>query len=282
VAQENHHLTTEQFSAHLDGQLSDLEQSQLEAHLKSCEQCQQELTDLRRTVALLHALPRPALPRSFVLPLDIQPSTTKQREDAVEQADRVPIALTAARAQRSERSVGELPRRRWPGYVRTTLRAVSAIAAVIGFVFFLSGVLTTLPHGGGGAAQSTSSASSAPANVPEVKSNTSPGAKVASNNNQGVTPQISPSSEATIISQTVTAGTEATATSAQGAATPTATRQPVQPYSAAPTTSQMPTILFFDLSSGPGRLGFGFLLLLLGVMGFVVFKRRRQQERAVK
>jgi len=61
VAQENHHLTTEQLSAHLDGQLSDLEQSQLEAHLKTCEWCQQALTDLRRTVALLHALPRPAL-----------------------------------------------------------------------------------------------------------------------------------------------------------------------------------------------------------------------------
>jgi len=274
VAQENHHLTTEQLSAHLDGQLSDLEQSQLEAHLKTCEWCQQALTDLRRTVALLHALPRPALPRSFVLPLDIQPSNVEQREDVVDEADRVPLALAAARARRSEASGGELSRRRWPGYVRTALRTVSAIAAVIGFVFFLSGALVALPHAGG--ASNSAASSSGTVNMPEVKSNASPGAKLATSDNKEVTP----SSEATIIPQTVTAAPEATTTSGQTALTPTAAHQAVQTYSAAPPTSQMPTILFFDLSSGPGRLGFGFLLLLLGVMGFVVFKRRRQLERA--
>jgi anti-sigma factor RsiW len=281
VAQENHHLTTEQFSAHLDGQLSDLEQSQLNAHLKTCVQCQQELTDLRRTVALLHALPRPALPRSFVLPLDIQQSAGDHREDEdiVEEADHAPIALMAARARRSETSAGMPPRRRWPTYVRTALRTVSAIAAVIGFVLFLSGVFTTLPHGGA----TTSASTASQANVPRVSSNATEAARVttgSSTNNKGAEPQISPSSRATIIPQTPTSGTRATATIGRAIRTPIPASQPKPTYSAESTSSQMPTILFFDLSSGPGRLGFGFLLLLLGVMGYVVFKRRRQQERA--
>jgi hypothetical protein len=279
VAQENHHLTAEQFSAHLDGQLSDMEQSQLDTHLKTCEQCQQELTDLRRTVALLHAMPRPALPRSFVLPLDIQPSTGDQVEDKdeVEESDHVPIALAAARAQRSEASGGRPSHRRWPIYVGTALRTVSAIAAVIGLVFFLSGVFTSLPHSGGGnAAMSTASSGRAPQ---QVKNNATNGAKVASSeaNNKGVTPQLSPSSEATIISQEPTPETRATATSGEAASTPAASL-PTPTYSTAPSPSQAPTILFFDLSNGPGRLGFGFLLLLLGVMGYVVFKRRKQEE----
>ena len=281
MAQENHHLTTEQFSAHLDGQLSDLEQNQLNSHLKTCALCQQELTDLRRTVALLHALPHPALPRSFVLPLDIQQSADDHREDedVVEEADHAPIALATARARRSETNAGMPSRRRWPAYVRTALRTVSAIAAVIGFVLFLSGVFTTLPHGSAGMSASTTSQ----ARIPEVQSDTTQSAKMAtsnSTNSAGAVPQISPSSRATIIPQTPTAGTRATATSGRASSTPIAASKPKPTYSAEPTSSQVPTILFFDLSSGPGRLGFGFLLLLLGVMGYVVFKRRREQEQA--
>jgi hypothetical protein len=281
VAQENHHLTTEQFSAHLDGQLSDAEQSLFDAHLKTCEQCQQELTDLRRTVALLHAMPRPALPRSFVLPLDIQPSAGDQVEDhdEVEESDHAPIALAAARARHSATSGGKPSRRRWPTYVRTALRTVSAIAAVIGLVFFLSGVFTSLPHGSNNAAMSTASQ----ANEPQVKSNATNGAKVAANNstNTGgtVVPQLSPSSLATIIPQGSTPETRATATSGGAAVRTPAAVNPQKPiFSTAASPSQAPTILFFDLSNGPGRLGFGFLLLLLGIMGYVVFKRRRQQE----
>ena len=283
MAQENHHLTTEQLSAHLDGQLSGKEQSQLDAHLKTCEQCQQELTDLRRTVALLHAMPRPALPRSFVLPLDIQPSADSQREDKdeLEEPDRAPIALATARARRSEASESSSSRRRWPIYVRTALRTVSSIAAVIGFVFFLSGVFTTFPYGGGGST-TTSGVSQA---MPQARSNATTGAKAreSSANTQGsqvVTPQLSPSSEATIISQTPTLPARATAITGGAAHTPVAVNPQQPTYRTAATQTQAPTILFFDLSNGAGRLGFGFLLLLLGVMGFVVFKRRKQAEQA--
>jgi hypothetical protein len=280
VAQENHHLTTEQLSAHLDGQLSDLEQSQLDAHLKTCEQCQQEQTDLRRTVALLHAMPRPALPRSFVLPLDIQPSADNQVEDKdeAEEPEHTPIALATARARRSEASERSSSRRRWPIYARTALRTVSAIAAVIGLVFFLSGVFTTLPRGGNSSGTSTASQGS----VAQVQRGATVGAKAQENtaNAQGATPQLSPSSRATSIPQQPTQPARATADSESAAHTPMAVNQQKSTPSTEPTPSQAPTILFFDLSNGPGRLGFGFLLLLLGVMGYIVFKRRRQEEQA--
>lgn len=267
MAQENRHLTTEQLSAYLDEQhLSAEEQHQLEAHLKSCEPCQQELADLRQTVALLHALPRPALPRSFVLPLDIQPVDNLVENEA-EESELVPVPLAAAYS--SAPAMREMKRtRRWPTYARTALRTVSAIAAVIGLVLFLSGVLASFPRGGMTAA-SYSTASQGNAQSANVASN---------NDNSGAAkPQISPSSRATITPTSAAEATKATTITSQ--ATPEADQRTVSaPVPAA--SSQSPTILFFDLSSGPGRLGFGFLLLLLGVMGYVTFKRRWRQERA--
>ena len=68
MAKQEQHLTTARLSALIDGQLSPEEQTQSETHLQSCPVCQQQLAELRQTVALLHALPQPPLPRSFVLP----------------------------------------------------------------------------------------------------------------------------------------------------------------------------------------------------------------------
>ena len=67
------HLTTEQLSASLDKQLTPQEQAFFDAHLHTCVRCQHALTELRRTVALLHAMPQPVLPRSFTLPTTIAP-----------------------------------------------------------------------------------------------------------------------------------------------------------------------------------------------------------------
>jgi hypothetical protein len=274
VAQENRHLTTEQLSAYLDEQqLSAEEQSQLDVHLKTCERCQQELTDLRQTVALLHALPRPALPRSFVLPLDIQ-SVGDHVEDEIineaEESELVPIPLAAAYSRTSVTSTAKRTRR-WPTYVRTTLRAVSAIAAVLGLVLFLSGVLTSFQGGARNTASTmskTTSGSAQSANVASSKDE---------NSNGATKPQISPSSQATITPPAPSPTAEAS-TAVKSTGTPVTGQKTFN--AAEPTQSQSPTILFFDLSTGPGRLGFGFLLLLLGVMGYVVFKRRWQQELA--
>ncbi len=71
MAQDKRHLTTEQLSALLDKEASAEEQAQWEAHLSTCPQCQRALTALRQTVAMLHALPQPTLPRSFVLSMEV-------------------------------------------------------------------------------------------------------------------------------------------------------------------------------------------------------------------
>jgi anti-sigma factor RsiW len=280
VAQENQHLMTEQLSAYLDKRpLSAEEQNQVEAHLKTCEQCQQELADLRHTVALLHALPQPALPRSFMLPLDINIQTDIQSsvEDEHEKAEPVPIAVAVARRRRREADTGN---RGWPTYVRVALRTVSAIAAVVGLALLLSGMIGSFSPG---ATMTASYSRPMAANSSTQDSQTS---SSSGKNAQGSTaaPQLSPSSRETITPPAATASTratplaEATATTAITHAETPAVNKAAQPVPRIE-PSRSPIILFFDLSTGPGRLGFGFLLLLLGVMGYIVFKRRWRQER---
>ncbi len=61
------HVQVELLSAYLDQQASPSERAYIDAHLQQCSQCQAELASLRRTVFLLHALPRVAVPRAFTL-----------------------------------------------------------------------------------------------------------------------------------------------------------------------------------------------------------------------
>lgn len=58
----------ERLSAYLDGQLTPADLSALERHISTCARCTDELAELRRLVALLHAMPAPQLPRAFTLP----------------------------------------------------------------------------------------------------------------------------------------------------------------------------------------------------------------------
>jgi anti-sigma factor RsiW len=184
VAQEKQHLTTEQLSTYLDEQLSAAERGGADEHLATCKQCQQVLTELRETVVLLHALPQPALPRSFVLPSETS------------------IADKSAAGS-------EAAYRRRPAYIWTMLRAISALAAVFGLVMLLSGLLT-----------------------PTVQLSTS----VTPAMNVGeVSPQASPPSP--------------------------------------------PVLPFFDLHTPTGQLSFGFLLLLLGIIGLITFRSRQNVRR---
>lgn len=61
------HLQVELLSAYLDGQTSPAERANIDAHLRECGACQAELESLRRTVTLLQAMPRVAVPRAFTL-----------------------------------------------------------------------------------------------------------------------------------------------------------------------------------------------------------------------
>ena len=135
------HLTTEQLSASFDKQLSPQEQAVFDAHISTCQQCQNKLSDLRLTAALLHALPEEEVPRSFVLPdnVSILPDRTI-RQDA-------PVTALPQR-QRQQRSV-----------LRRSVRIVSTLAAVLALCFIISGMLPLLYSGAGNSASSTSSGS---------------------------------------------------------------------------------------------------------------------------
>ncbi|MGQ9840837.1 MAG: zf-HC2 domain-containing protein [Anaerolineae bacterium] len=61
------HIHTELLSAFLDGQVGPAERATIETHLSGCAICRQELESLRKTVALLGALPRREVPHAFTL-----------------------------------------------------------------------------------------------------------------------------------------------------------------------------------------------------------------------
>lgn len=240
MAQENQHLTTEQLSALLDGEISAEERTQWEAHLATCQRCQQELASLRQTVALLRALPQPALPRSFELP--------------AESAE--PVALFAGTRQAASPTPQRAPERRRQGkpYLRLAFRTLSAVAAIIGIVFCLSGIVPALTQGGA----TTTSA------IPSSASN------AASSSGQGQKPATPAGTRAQAV---MTPALRPAATSpASHARAPEATPSD---SSQQPSTGNWPVFLFFNLSTPEGRLALGFLLFVLGIMGYIIFQRKR-------
>jgi|GEM_PF-473438 len=230
VSHNDWHLTTEQLSALLDGQLSSDEQARLQTHLHACQQCQLRLADLRQTVALLHALPQPSLPRSFTLPVD----------DAVV----TPISAHSQRAAQLRRSTR-------PGYIRTTMRTLSAIAAVLGIVFLLS---TALPLVQGRSAQFSASSAQPIRPTGAGGSNPSQATKdgLPANN---TTPQTTLTPHATTPHAT---------------ATPEATAQAKQVQPGLPVPAP-----FLDLNNGGSRALLGLLLLIAGILSFILFSRKR-------
>jgi hypothetical protein len=250
VTQQNRHLTTEQLSGYLDDQLPAYERDTLEAHLETCEQCQVELAALHQTVALLHALPRPALPRSFVLPLNTQiVSDQAEQEDAAKEGDKTPIPLAAYPTQMQKTTA----RRRLPNYVRVTLRTLSSLAAVLGLVLCMSGLLSQITP-----LSSTLAPGSASYRAGETSDSKEARQNAATPQNQGTrTPAGSPK---------VTSASTPTPETHLG---PARDAPPVYTPE-----SSTPSLLYFALNAPAARIGVGFLLLLFGVMGFIVFKPR--------
>ncbi|GHO44835.1 anti-sigma factor family protein [Ktedonospora formicarum] len=129
MAHDERHLTTEEFSAYLDGELPSSEQDRLAQHLRSCSSCQEELHELRQTLTLLKSLPQPALPRSFALSLDF-----------ARLPDTPPLYAQVDEDKRKDTRELSTP---FPGRssTRSALRMLSAIAAVIGLFLLGSGFL---------------------------------------------------------------------------------------------------------------------------------------------
>lgn len=244
MAQENQHLTTEQLSALLDREVSAEEKTQYEAHLATCQRCQQELASLRRTVVLLRALPQPALPRSFELPLEVAEPVALS---AGTRQAAAPIPLRAPERRRQDRSS-----------LRFAFRTLSTIAAMIGIVFVLSSIVPTLTRGG--TSNSAASTSSSSYGGSSASSGQVPAATPKGTHPPAVmTPAIRP----------------AATPAASQANNPAAHATSPDANNNQPSTGNWPTILFFNLSTPEGRLGLGILLFILGMMGYIIFRRKR-------
>lgn len=238
MAQHNDwHLNTEHLSAYIDQQLSPQEQASFHAHLQTCQQCQRALADLRATVALLRAMPEPALPRSFIL----SPTVSYLQERPTAQ-------------QEQRQSVGGA-QRPLPFYARRSLRAISALVAVAGLLFILTSAFTTLtlPHlMNAGSTASTSN----PVSQRQVQSGVAtPGTST--------NPCHQPAVGTCTTPKAVGPSINATSTGIKGQRI--ASRPP-----SPPTT--------FDPNSPGGRLLVGAALLLLGIAGFVLTRRKRRES----
>jgi anti-sigma factor RsiW len=253
VAQEKRHLTTEQLSILLDGEVTAEEQAEWEAHLSTCAQCQQEQAGLRQTVMLLHALPQPPLPRSFMLSMESAAPVAGFMAVPASSAAPAPIPIRR-----------QTQARRLNPYVRGVLRTMSTLAAIIGIVFFLSGVLPTL----GIYTTTASTTSSGSASNPHIYAPSNTGHKM-----PAVGTKIPSAQQAD------------TPNTASATATPSQVLQPQPPGDqsgsggAHGSSFSGSMLLFFDLSAPGTRLGLGLTLLILGLMGFVLFRRARPTTR---
>ncbi len=238
MAQQDEHLTTEQLSAFLDKQLSPAERAVFDAHLANCQQCQSRLADLRLTVALVRALPQEEVPRSFVLPSRLAP--------VAERPTPRPATVTPVPQQRRAR-VSVLQR---------TVRTVSTLAAVLALIFILSGILPSHLGGGGASTASETTAGSSNQSAPSNSANTPHFQGTAT---LGRTPAADGTKTPV---QTPKSTPAAKVQSNTGSRTPPAVQPPTLPP-------------FLDLSQPEGRLALGALLLVLGIIGLVVTRRRR-------
>lgn len=228
------HLATEQLSAFLDKRLSPEEQSICEAHLQTCQHCQNALLSLRQTIAFLQALPQPELPRSFVLPTAFTYLQERPERQSAEEAAQPTSHINQAGQRRSRLSS-----------IRRATRVVSTFAAVIGLIFLLSTVLS-IAHLNGGA--SSPSTVSAPDTSAGGSANISPTPRV-----KGATPHNQTASPTTGQSKT-----------------PAIVPRPGQVQN-----QQQSSLALPDISTSPGRQEIGFILLALGIIGFLLSRRWR-------
>lgn len=251
----NNHLTTEQLSALIDQQITTEEQATYTAHLQTCQQCQQAMAALRQTVMLLKALPQPTLPRSFVLPTNVivmpdRPATVPSRSEPTTPARPQP------QPQPQRRSV-------WIYTVQRSMRAVSTIAAVIGLIFVLSSLSISLPQ--------FSSTSPTAASVPSVNHQEGGQAQPLGNGSITTTSTIGPKHTTPLPARTAPAASTSVPTPIT---TPNTSPQLTSPK---PSQSQ-PPLSIVDLGTSMGRQDVGFALLLLGILGVVVTRRKREKR----
>lgn len=248
MSQFDQHLTIEQLSTLLDDQpYAAAQVGTYRAHLQTCEPCQSEFAELRQTVSLLRALPQPALPRSFVLPADFSLAPDELENEPTQTiASDIPRPIALAHRRRHP-SNPERRRTLW-----ATMRIVSSLVATIGLFLSLSGLLSGIAsiHLGGTATSASSTANNG-----------------TGKNGALITP------EATKATPVTSSHNQPAISTQSNTIPPRASSNPVK--SSPP---PWPTILLFDLNTSGGRFGLGILLVVLGSMGFSLFKQRTRSR----
>lgn len=135
--------------------------------------------------------------------------------------------------------------------LQRTVRVVSTLAAVLALIFIISGILP-LVHFGGGASSTTSSGSFA---------------------------ETTPSSNSTVMGHnngTATSDRSQAARSEPPTPTPTPVARVHSNTGSSPSTAPPPPLPpALDLGQPEGRLALGALLLVLGIIGLIITRRRR-------
>jgi cell division septation protein DedD len=150
----------------------------------------------------------------------------------------------------------------WQRYMRGSLRAVSTIAAVLGLIFLLSGLVITLPRGGSGTTTSATSNTASSGTSPRYAQDTTAKSATATS----VAHEEQKNTRVPVSKPTPTIVGPVRTPAVVSQATPT----PEQPQPAQPLAS-----LFTPLSLQVG----GFILFALGIVG-VLLTRRRPGDRA--
>lgn len=246
MAKQDRHLTTEQLSALLENTLSTQERTSYKAHLQACAQCQHTLAELRQTVTFLHALPEPALPRSFVLSPAMLAEANQQRHRTANPVLPFPAPETRKRNK--------------PGYIYNTMRFVSTIAALLGIVILVASLFSVLPRAGSSTTASSSSAgSSAPMASPNNKGQALPSSTNNATHDNGSTPSVA-GGQTPHIAQTPPSVSSAHTNDGQ-----------TQPSSPAMQT------LVPNLNTPSGFALLGIILLAFGILGLLVLRRFKHQ-----
>lgn len=236
---EDWDLQRERLSAYLDDELDAAEREPLERHLAQCEQCRMALAELRQTRALLRALPPPALPRSFALPIETPANVRSIAQPPT----------TAARTRARSATASRLAQR------------VGSLAAAVGIVLLLGSWIVGL-HGGTSGASSASKASQGAAAARQNTQLTTAGAPATH-----TPPAFAGSTRGADVGTNAGATPTATQRPATATAEPTTTAQPA----GGDATSSAPVVPL----TGAGLLFGGIVLVVAGK----TTQTRREQRR---
>ncbi len=262
MSQLDRHLTIEQLSALLDNLQEDAG-TESRGHLASCQHCQQELAELRQTINLLHALPQPVLPRSFVLPAGIIQITPERMQAQSEPNIHILRSTNSSSQQTRKRARTSTGHR--------VLSFAGTLAAVIGILFVLSGFVPSMPQ----MAASTSTSSGGSSVSADAPTNSGPSSANGSVN--------SAASSAGTGQQNSTPAVEQPRSVLAPDPTPVqnvAGIQPAQKQETEQKTALPTTTSSFDEEAAGIRIGLGILLFIVGMMGIAVGRERSKKAKA--